>query len=86
MQDKNPRKTRVMYLDIIQDENYELLQKISDLIITKFIEKGVTTARELSHVRFNNQSQMYEQNFHVTVLRAQRKGTMDATEILSNFS
>ena len=43
MQDRNPQKTRVMYLDIIQDENYELLQKIANLIITKFIEKGVTS-------------------------------------------
>ena len=60
MQDKNPTKSKVLYLDVIQDENYELLQKIADLIITKFIERGVTTERELSHVRFNHQKQLYE--------------------------
>ena len=54
MQDKNPRKSKVLYLDIVQDENYELLQKIADMIITKFIERGVTSERELGHIRYNH--------------------------------
>ena len=44
----------MLYLDIVKDENYELLQRIADIIITKYIEKGVTTERELSHVRYNH--------------------------------
>ena len=79
MQDRNPRKSKVLYLDIVQDENYELLQKIADMIITKFIERGVTSERELGHIRYNHQKQLYEQKFHITAIRSQRKGTMGAT-------
>ena len=43
MQDNNLKKTRVMFIDIVRDKNYTLLAKIADLIIKKFIEKGVTT-------------------------------------------
>ena len=86
MQDKNPKKSKVLYLDIVKDENYELLQRIADIIITKYIEKGVTTERELSHVRYNHQKQLYEQTFHITVLRSARNQTMDATPIISEFS
>ena len=39
MQDNNLKKTRVIYIDIVKDENYNVLQKIADTIIQKFIEK-----------------------------------------------
>ena len=55
------------------------------MIISKFLEKGVTTERELDKVRFNNQTQMYDVKFHLTSMRSQRNRTMDATELLSAF-
>ena len=59
MQTNNPRKTRVLYIDILQDENYALLERIASQIIEKFLEKGVTTAAELGHVKYDNRTQMY---------------------------
>ena len=43
MQTGNPAKSRVLYIDIVQDESYRKLEKIADMIIAKFLEKGVTT-------------------------------------------
>ena len=53
MQNNNPAKSRVLYIDIKHDENYRMLEKIADMIIQKFLEKGITTEKELSHVHFN---------------------------------
>lgn len=56
MQNNNPAKSRVLYIDIVQDEDYRMLEKIADMIIQKFLEKGITTEKELSHVRFNQRT------------------------------
>ena len=85
MQNNDPSKSRVLYLDLVQDENYELLEKIADLIIKKFIEKGITTDKEIGHVRLNPRTQCYEQKFHVTALRSAMRKTLDATELLSEY-
>lgn len=56
MQNNNPAKSRVLYIDIKQDEHYRTLERIADMIIKKFLEKGVTTERELDHVKLNPRS------------------------------
>ena len=70
MQDKCPTKTRVIYIDAVKDENYVNLEKIADLIIKKFLENGITTERELSHIKLNEATQLYEVKFHLTVIRS----------------
>ena len=85
MQTATPDKTRVMYVDIVQNSHYEMLEKIADEIIKKFLEKGVTTEKELSHVTFNQRKQMWQVKFHLTVLRSLRSRAMDANELLNEF-
>lgn len=75
-----------MYIDVVQDEHHRVLEKIADMIIRKFLEKGITTEKELDHIKYNPRSQMYEVNFHMTALRSPRNKTMDATEILAQYS
>ena len=55
------------------------------MIIKKFLEKGITTEKELSHVRLNPRTQMYDVKYHLTALRSNRNKTMDATELLSSY-
>lgn len=56
MQVGQPQKSRVMYIDAVQNSHYELLEKITDTIIKKFLEKGITTEQELDHVKFNQRT------------------------------
>lgn len=86
MQNHQPTKARVMYIDVVQDEHHTVLEKIADMIIRKFLEKGITTEKELDHVKYNPRSQMYEVNFHMTALRSPRNKTMDATELLAQYA
>lgn len=83
MQNNNPGKSRILYLDVVQDAHYRTLQRIADMIIKKFIEKGVTTEGELDKVRLNPRTQMYDVKFHMTAIRSHRNRTMDATDILA---
>ena len=85
MQNNNVSKSRVIYVDIVQDDNYRTLVRMADTIIKKFIEKGITTERELDKVRLNPRTQMYDVKFHLTAIRSHRNRTMDATDLLAQF-
>ena len=85
MQTNNVQKSRVLFIDVVQDEHYATLEKIGDMIIRKFLEKGSTTEKELSHVRLNPRTQLYDVKYHLTTLRSERNRTMDATELLSAY-
>mmetsp|Transcript_752 Transcript_752/g.1128 ORF Transcript_752/g.1128 Transcript_752/m.1128 type:complete len:143 (-) Transcript_752:34-462(-) len=85
MQNNNLGKSRVIYIDVVQDDNYRTLVRIADTIIKKFLEKGVTTEKELDKVRMNARTQMYELKFHMTAIYSHRNRTMDATDLLAQF-
>ena len=42
-----------MHASIVEDESYDLLVQITSMIITAFLEKGVMTKKDLSHISFN---------------------------------
>ena len=83
MQNNNVSKSRVIYVDIVQDDNYRTLVRMADTIIKKFIEKGITTEKELDKVKLNPRTQMYDVKFHLTAIRSHRNRTMDATDLLA---
>ena len=55
----NPRKSRALYIDLLHDHNYTVLEKIAHQVIVKFLESGVITEADLGHVIFNRDTQMY---------------------------
>ena len=60
MQKNNPAKTRIGFLDIVKDEHFATLERIISLIISTFLDKGVTTQKELSHVSYDESSKMWK--------------------------
>ena len=70
---------------MLKDENFDVLQKIADVIISKFLKEGVTTERELSHIKFDKEKQIWTPSeFHLTMIRAMRK-PLNATQLIEEF-
>ena len=74
---------RILYTDIVKDESFEKLQLISDAVISKFLEVGVVTEKELSHIKFN-EKKLWTPEYHLTIIRANRK-PFDATQLMADF-
>jgi 2'-5' RNA ligase len=83
-QRKQPEKARIVYIDIVKNEAYETLQKISSAVISAFLDKGVMQEKELDKVTRDPRTGLWTPNFHLTMMKAQR-GPIDAKPLLEKF-
>ena len=49
---KDPKQCRVIFCDLVRDKSYDLLVKISNLLIETMLAKGVVDKDELSHITY----------------------------------
>ena len=75
---------RILYTDIAKDEGFDKLQLIANAVISSFLEAGVTTEKELSHIKLN-EKKLWTPEFHLTIIRANRK-PIDAMALMADFS
>ena len=62
--------SRILYVDLLKNEGFDLFEKMASMIIAKFLEKGVVTEKELSHTRFDKNRQLWTDKFHATLVHA----------------
>ena len=78
-------ETRIGHISIVKDRNYDLLVKVGHAIISAFLEKGVFTKKDLSHISFDRQKEMWvPDQYHMTVIRAS-KNPIDATKLIEEY-
>lgn len=71
---KHDNKTNVVYGKLVEDEEYEKLVKISDIIIKAMIDAKVLEKSQLSHIRYIPDCGIYRvDKFHMTVLNTKYK-------------
>lgn len=84
-QTENPDKARVLYFDLKQDEGFETFKKLASTVIGAFVNEGVISKGDLSHIKHDKLAQTYEGETHMTVISLSRGKTFNATAALDKF-
>jgi len=67
-------KSHLLYGKLVEDSEYEKLEKISDIIIKEMISAKVLTEKQLSHIKYIPDKGIYKVNmYHMTILNAKFK-------------
>jgi 2'-5' RNA ligase len=77
-----PSKARLLFTNIEDDLGQQLVTRIVDQLIRKFLEEGLVTESELSHIKVKEG--LFQPEFHLTFMRA-RNGAIDASSIIQQF-
>lgn len=73
-----------MYIDVVKDEAFDRMQKITSQVIQTFLDKGITTEKDFSHVRFDKTRGVWSGEFHLTMMRSQRE-PIDAKTLMEKW-
>lgn len=79
------KNARILFLKLQENEAYQCIEKLGDFLIKKFIEAKILMEDQLSHIKFDERSNMYKGNLHITILRAKNEKGIAVDEIMQNF-
>lgn len=61
-------QSKVLYADVQKDDNYTLLESITDLVIKMFIEEKIVDEKDLGTVKYDHKSKQYKLTYHLTLI------------------
>jgi hypothetical protein len=75
----------VLYFDLKQDEGFQTFKRLASTVISEFVNEGVIARNDLSHIKYDSLTQMYEGETHMTVISLNKGKTFSATAALEKF-
>lgn len=81
---KNPQQARIIYVDVVKDDHFNRMQQITSHLIQAFLDKGVTSEKQLDHVRFDKRTGLWSGEFHLTMMKATRE-MIDAKTLMDRW-
>ena len=81
---KNPQQARIVYIDVVKNDHFVRMQKITSHLIQTFLDKGITTEKQLDKIRLDKNTGLWSGEFHLTMMRANRD-PIDAKTLMERW-
>jgi hypothetical protein len=82
---RNPQKAKIIFIDVVKDDHFFRMQQITSYLIQTFLDKGVTTEKQLDKIWLDKKTGIWSGEFHLTFMRGSFESHIDAKHLMEKW-